>query len=104
MTLKVHVYNIKYSKRTSVISVTGPDALRNWMEPKYINAYGKHYADVSNAENTADEVLLEFDVNFSFMEDIFNRLDQVEYRIKLELKEKTGLDIEKFNYKILNIA
>ena len=104
MTLKVHAYNIKYSKKTSVISVTGPDALRNWIEPKYINAYGKHYADVANADNIADEVLLEFDVNYSFLEDVMNRLDQIEYRIKHEIQDRTGLDVEKFNYKILNIA
>jgi hypothetical protein len=83
-----------------VISVTGPDALRNWLEPKYINAYGKHYADVKNAATMLTEVDLQLEFNFT-PDVLFDKLDQVEYKIKQWLEEKSELDVVTFDYAIV---
>lgn len=101
MVVKFHVFNIKFSDSCSVISVTGPDALRNWLEPKYINAYGKHYADVKKAANIPNEIDIQLEFNFT-PSTLIDRLDQVEYKIKQWLEEKSGLDIINFDYVVVS--
>ena len=101
MLVNLHVFNIKFSDRSYEIVVTGPDALRNWLEPKYINAYGKHYTEVKKAANMPDEIDIQLD--FSFAQSVLlDKLDQVEYKIKQWLKEKSGLDVISFDYAILS--
>lgn len=99
MVVKFHVFNIKFSDRCSVMSVTGPDALRNWLEPKYITAYGKHYAEVQNAVTTPTEVDIQLEFNFT-PDVLLDKLDQVEYKIKQWLAEKSGLDVVSFDYAV----
>ena len=101
MIVKLHVFNIKFSDRCSVISVTGPEALMNWLEPKYINAYGKHYADVKNVASLSNEVYIQLEFNFA-SNALLDNLDKVEYRINKWLKEKSDLDVISFDYVILS--
>jgi hypothetical protein len=100
MVVKLHVFNIKFSDRCSVISVTGPYALGNWLEPKYINAYGKHYADIKNVATMPTEVDIQLEFNFT-KDVLLDKLDQVEYKIKQWLEEKSELDVITFNYVIV---
>lgn len=97
MTVKFHVFNIKFSDKCSEISVVGPEALRNWLEPKYINAYGKHYAEVKKASNMPDELDIQLEFN-STPSTLLDKFDQVEYKIKQWLEEKSSLDVISFDY------
>ena len=100
MILKLHVFNIKFSDRSSEITVVGPEALRNWLEPKYINAYGKHYVEIKKAANMPDKI--DIQLEFNFTPDAFlDKLDQVEYKVKQWLEERSGLDIISFDYTIV---
>ena len=103
MIAKFHIFNIKFSDRCSVIAVTGPDALMNWLEPKYINVYGKHYAEVKNAANMPDELDIQLAFNF-LSNELLDNLSQVEYKIKQWLKEKSDLDVVSFDYAILSTS
>lgn len=101
MIVNFHVFNIKFSDKCSEMVVTGPEALMNWLEPKYINAYGKHYAEVKNASTMPNE--LDIQLKFSFTpEAILDNINQVEYKIKQWLKEKSNLDIISFDYVIVS--
>lgn len=103
MIVKFHVFNIKFSDRSYEIAVVGPDALRNWLEPKYINAYGKHYVDVKKAANMPDEIDIQLEFSFA-PNTLLDRLDQVEYKIKQWLKVKSSLDVISFDYVILSTS
>ncbi len=100
MILKLHVFNIKFSDRSSEITVVGPEALRNWLEPKYINAYGKHYVEIKKAANMPDKIDIQLEFNFT-PDALLDKLDQVEYKVKQWLEERSGLDIISFDYTIV---
>ena len=101
MIANFHVFNIRFSEKCSVISVTGPEALMSWAEPKYINAYGKHYAEVKKAANMPDEIDIQLDFNFASA-GLLDNLVQVEDKIKRWLEEKSELDLISFDYTIVN--
>ena len=94
--MKVYVFGIKYDKKCSTISVTGCDALRNWMEPKYLEYYGKHYADRTDWTNGRTEMWIEAPLSNNWLDD----LDDTEYKIKKVIENITGLTVISFNYRV----
>lgn len=86
--MKVHVFNIKYRNNNSIWTITGFEALKNFIENNTVNTY--------NADTAPKQ--LDIDINL-WGADPLQDLEFTEDLIKQQLKEETGLDVLSFNYR-----
>ncbi len=92
----VTCYNIKYAEKASEISVIGPDALANFMEPKYREFYGKGYTDIKSTETMPKEI----DIEVHLPEPWLENLTGSERLINAALEAKTGFKVESFDFRV----
>lgn len=89
MKYPIHVYNIKYKGKQTILSVTGPEALQNFVDG-YTNVY-----DASTAPKTADLII---DIDY----DPYENFAQLDADIKKELHKDVVLEVMHFDYLIYN--
>lgn len=86
---RVHCFKIKYTGKEAIISVTGPEALSNYVEHGYLSYY------------SGEEAPKELTICLPLKDDWFNDLDNTENKVKAVLEEETGLKVEKFSWTVL---
>lgn len=86
--MKVCAYNIKYRNNFSIWTLTGPDALKNYVENGIVSSYGAQTAPTE----------LELDVEL-YGADPLQDLEFTEDRIKQRIEEETGLQVRAFNFR-----
>lgn len=86
--MKVCAYNIKYRNNFSIWTLTGPDALKNYVENGMVNSYG--------AQTAPTELELEVEL---YGADPLQDLEFTEDRIKQQIEEETGLQVLSFNFR-----
>lgn len=98
MKIKFFCFNIKYTGREKVISVTGPGGLRNFIDPTYREFYGKGYTDTLDANTAPNNLLIE--LNISELDQA--NLDEYYDALKKEIEGKVGLTVKSFSYSIIS--
>lgn len=86
---QVYCFEIIYTNRESIISITGINALRNFVDGGYLNVYDGQSAptkltiDISLADNYLDDII------------------STEKAIKSKLEEDVGLSVKTFKFIVL---
>ena len=86
---KVFCYNINYTNREAIISITGTAALESFINNGFVNYY--------NGESAPKELEIVVKLPENYLEDILN----TESIIKEVLEQETGLTIKSFNFRLL---
>ena len=84
MKIKIHAYNIVYKDNFKILSITGPNALQNFVNNGYMNCYDSKSAPTE----------LDFDIDFNA--DPLDNIEELYVESKIRLHEETGLDIKSF--------
>lgn len=86
--VRVYCYNIEYYKKDTIIGISGPQALQNYVEEGFLTLYDHTCAP----KDLEVEVYLE--PNF------LDNLDETETIIKEQLEEDAGIKVENFSFRI----
>lgn len=84
--MRVLCFNIKYEGRDSIMFISGPSMLQNFVEEGFVGMY--------NGESAPKQLEVDLNLPKNYLED----LDTAELLVKTKLEEETGLKIKSFSF------
>ena len=87
---RVYCFNIKYTNREGIISITGATALQSFANNGFVNMY--------NGETAPKELEVKVRLDNNYLDDIL----ETEQKVKKVLEEEAGLTVKSFNFRVLN--
>lgn len=86
---QVYCFEITYTNRESIISITGINALRNFVDGGYLTVY--------DGQSAPTKLTIDISLTDNYLEDIIS----TEKAIKSKLEEEVGLSVKTFKFIVL---